>query len=210
MTQGFKRIAFADFDVSFRHAVRGIHGPPEDRNLLLFLACYLRTNLARYFMFHTSTNWGVYRPKVHVDEVLRIPLPLPDQLDDPQQGLRIVEEVCRIVDAAYREADESFLDRADSVAWASAEIEPLINEYFRIYPSEKVLIADTVGIVAPSAQPRLKQKNRAWLGNRHGDARRDVYGAALRNPERVGSTVRLLGAGNLSRSRGLWAWELCC
>ena len=158
ITKGFKRIAFADFDVSFRHAVRGIHGATDDRDLLMFLACYLRSDLARYFTFHTSSNWGVYRPEVHVNEVLRLPLPLPDQLDDPQQGLRIVEEVCRILDAAYREADESFFNRANSVAWASARIEPLVNEYFSIYPSEKVLIADTVGIVAPSAQPRPKQK----------------------------------------------------
>ncbi len=154
VTQGFKRIAFADFDVSFRHAVRGIHGPPEDRSLLMFLACYLRTSLARYFTFHTSTNWGVYRPKVHVGEVLRIPLPLPDQLDDPQQGLRIVDEVCRIVDGAYRQAEESFFNRGNSVAAASLAVEPLVNEYFGIHPAEKVLIADTVDIVAPSAQPR--------------------------------------------------------
>ena len=157
VTQGFRRIAFADFDVSFRHAVRGIHGPPEDRNLLLFLACYLRTDLARYFTFHTSSNWGVYRPKVHVDEVLRVPLPLPDQLDDPAQGLRIVDEVCGIVDAAYREAGKSILHRADAVESASAKIEPLVREYFGIYPSEKVLIADTVDVVAPSAQPRREQ-----------------------------------------------------
>ena len=38
------------------------------------------------------------------------------------------------------------------------KIEPLVNEYFGIHPSEKVLIADTVGIVAPSAQPRPKQR----------------------------------------------------
>ena len=124
----------------------------------MFLACYLRTDLARYFSFHTSSNWGVYRPEVHVSEVLRLPLPLPDQLDDPQQGLRIVNEVCRIVDAAYREAEESFFNRANSVAWATAKVEPLVEEYFSIYPSEKVLIRDTVRIVAPSAQPRPKQK----------------------------------------------------
>ena len=157
ITQGFKRIAFADFDVSFRHAVRGIHGPPEDRNLLMFVACYLRTNLARYFTFHTSSNWGVYRPKVHVDEVLRVPLPLPDQLDDPARGLQIVDEVCGIVDSAYREAEKSFLKRGNSIEAASARVELLINEYFGIHPSEKVLIADTVSVVAPSAQPRPEQ-----------------------------------------------------
>ena len=158
VTQGFRRIAFADFDVSFRHAVRGIHGPAEDRKLLMFLACYLRTDLARYFAFHTSSNWGVYRPKVHVDEVLRVPLPLPDQLDDPQLGWRIVDEVSGILQAAYREAETSFLNRANAIESASARIEPLVREYFGIHPLEELLIADTVGIVARSAQPRPEQR----------------------------------------------------
>lgn len=158
VTQGFNRVAFADFDVSFRHSVRGIHGPAADRNLLMFLACYLRTDLARYFMFHTSTNWGVYRPKVHVDELLRVPLPLPDQLDDSTRGLRIVDEVCGIVDAACRKAEESFFDRPNAIESASEKIKPLVHEYFGIHPSEKVLIADTVAVVAPSAQPRPTQK----------------------------------------------------
>ena len=158
ITKGFNRIAFADFDVSFRHAVRGIHGPAEDRELLMFLTCYLRTDLARYFGFHTSSNWGVYRPEVHVNEVMRLPLPLPDELDDPQQGRRIVDEVSGILQGAYREAENSFLDRANAIASASERIEPLVHEYFGIHPSEQLLIADTVGIVAPSAQPRPEQR----------------------------------------------------
>ena len=163
VTQGFKRIAFADFDVSFRHAVRGIHGPDADRNRLMFLACYLRSKLARYFTFHTSSNWGVYRPKVHVDELLRVPFPLPEQLDDPELGERLIGEVCEIVDASYGETERSFLARANAVESASARIEPLINEYFGIHPIENVLIEDTVGIVAPSAQPRPQQRDNAGL-----------------------------------------------
>ncbi len=158
ITKGFKRIAYADFDVSFRHAVRGVHGPAEDRVLLMFLACYLRTDLARYFGFHTSSNWGVYRPEVHVNEVMRLPLPLPDQLDDPQMGWRIVEEVSDILQAAYGDAESGFLNRANAIAAASERIEPLVHEYFGVHPSEELLIADTVGIVARSAQPRPEQR----------------------------------------------------
>ena len=158
ITKGFTRIAFADFDVSFRHAVRGIHGPVEDRELLMFLACYLRTDLAKYFTFHTSSNWGVYRPEVHVNELLRLPLPLPDQLDKPRQGDRIVKEVSEILQGANREAESAFLSRANAIASASARIEPLVNEYFGIHPTDQQLIVDTVGIVAQSAQPRPEQK----------------------------------------------------
>ena len=158
VTKGFKRIAFADFDVSFRHAVRGIHGPDKDRELLIFLACYLRSKLARYFTFHTSSNWGVYRPEVHVDEVLRVPFPLPEQLDDSNHGLRIVKEVREIVEASYEETEQSFLGRENTIEAASERIEPLVNAYFGIHPLDEVLIADTVGVVAPSAQPRPEQR----------------------------------------------------
>src|ERR1017187_2312763 len=40
VAKGFTSTAFADFDVSFRHALRGICGPKEDRDLLVFLAAY--------------------------------------------------------------------------------------------------------------------------------------------------------------------------
>lgn len=163
VTKGFKRIAFADFNVSFRHAVRGIHGPEEDRDLLVFLACYLRSKLARYFTFHTSSNWGVYRPEVHVDEVLRVPFPLPKQLDDPQLGARLIREVCQIFKASYREAERSFLARANAIESASAKIEPLVNDYLGIHPSDCVLIEDAVSIVAPSAQPRPEQRDNVRL-----------------------------------------------
>ena len=163
VTQGFKRIAYADFDVSFRHAVRGIHGPDEDRQLLMFLACYLRSELARYFMFHTSSNWGVYRPKVHVDEVLRAPFPLPEQTNDARAGWQVVRDVSGILESARRETETSFLRRANAVAAANARIEPLINEYFGIHPTDEALIADTVAVVAPSAQPRPELRGAAGL-----------------------------------------------
>lgn len=50
VTKGFQRIAFANFDVGFRHALRGIHGPEADSDLLAFLAAYLRTPLAQFFL----------------------------------------------------------------------------------------------------------------------------------------------------------------
>ena len=95
---------------------------------------------------------------MHVDELLRVPFPLPEQLNDSRQGMRIVEEVCEIVEASYDEAEKSFLSRENTIAVASERIEPLVNAYFDIHPLDEVLIADTIGVVAPSAQPRPEQK----------------------------------------------------
>lgn len=153
VTHGISKVAYAEFDVSFRHAVRGIAGPSEDRALLKFLSAYLRTNLARYFLFHTSSNWGISRQYIHGEELLRLPFPLPEQHSDPKRSQEIVREVAMIVDDAARRTDADFVDRSGIVRAATAKIEPLIEEYFDILPAEKALIEDTIGITIDSTRP---------------------------------------------------------
>ncbi|KMQ49467.1 putative type I restriction-modification system, M subunit [Chitinispirillum alkaliphilum] len=153
VTKGFSRIAFADFDVSFRHALRGIHGPESDRNLLIFLAAYLRSDIAKFFLFHTSSNWGIYRPEVHVEELLRIPFPLPDVMSDPTLCRAIVDEIAANVTKASKEASGLFSDRQDIVNRTQQDANKLIEEYFDIDDYERMLIADTITITIPSVQP---------------------------------------------------------
>jgi hypothetical protein len=153
VTKGLKRSAFADFDVSFRHALRGIHGPQEDRELLLFLAAYLQSALARFFLFHTSSNWGVSRAEVHVEELLRLPFPPPEQAHDPKRCRKIVQEVARIVMDAAGLAKEHFVDRKAIVKQAIAAAEKLVEEYFDVDDIERMLIADTDKVIIPSIRP---------------------------------------------------------
>ena len=153
LAKGFTSTAYADFPVSFQDAVRGIHGPAKDRDLLIFLAAYLRSGIAKYYLFHTTANWGIYRPEVHVEEVLRTPFPLPDQQPNPTRCWEIVREVANIVTKAAKEADADFVDRQDIIRVASNQIEGLVEEYFDVLPLEKLLIDDTVNITIESIQP---------------------------------------------------------
>ena len=153
ITKGFQRIAFCDFPVSFRHALRGIHGPEKQRSLLMFLAAYLRSRLAKYVMFHTSSSWGMYRPEGHVEEVLRLPLPFPEDLSDTVRRNKIINEVAKVIKLQTKRASENFILRAGAVNQATMEIEPLIEDYFDIQPSERILLGDTLNIVIPSIQP---------------------------------------------------------
>jgi len=159
VAKGFTSIAYSDFDVSFQHALRGIHGPDKDRPLLKFLASYLRSKAAKYFLFHTSSNWGIYRPEVHVEEVLRVPFPLPDQLPDPKRSWEIVHKIAKLVDKATEAADteDILVNRADIIQAASDQIEPLIEEYFDILSLEKLLIEDTMKVTIESIQPTQTQ-----------------------------------------------------
>ncbi len=158
VAKGFGSIAFADFDVSFRHALRGIHGPQSDRKLLIFLAAFMRSSLAQYFLFHTSSNWGVSRQEVHVEELLRLPFPLPETRSDPVRSKHIVDEVARAVQSAMRASQKPLVDREALVATAQAAIEPLMYEYFDVLPIERVLVEDTVQIAIPSFRPSPQRR----------------------------------------------------
>jgi hypothetical protein len=147
--KGITSTAYADFDVSFQDAIRGIHGPAGDRKLLMFLAAYLRSPLARYFLFHTSSNWGVSRQEAHVEEVLRLPFPLPGGARDWE----VVDHVSRVIAEAAQRADTGPADRSAVVNAAGAAVEPLIEEYFDILPAEKRLIGDTDRVIIPSIRP---------------------------------------------------------
>ncbi len=151
--QGFDWAAFCDFPVLFQHSIQCIRGEPKDAHLLKFLAGYLGSDLARYFAFHTSANWGVERDKVHFDEVLRAPFPLPEQQTDSERALAIVHAVGAEIDRVKREVHGNLLSRDAAVLQARARINTLVFDYFGLTAHERALIADTINVVIPSSTP---------------------------------------------------------
>lgn len=169
VAKGFGSIAFADFDVSFRHALRGIHGPSTDQKLLMFLAAYLRSSLARYFLFHTSSNWGVSRQEVHVEELLRLPFPTPDAAGMTTRGKHIIEDVSRLVHSASRDARQFLSGRESLVSNAHTQIELLIQEYFDILPTERILLDDTARLLIPSFRPSRRRATPSMQSTTNGE-----------------------------------------
>jgi hypothetical protein len=75
---GFTDAAFFDYKVRYQHALRSVSGLEADTDYLMFLASFLRSPLARYFVFHTAASLAAERDQVHLDEALRLPFFLPD------------------------------------------------------------------------------------------------------------------------------------
>jgi len=153
VTRGFSGCAYADFAVTFRSSVRGIHGRECDRDLLIFLSFYLRSSLAKYFLFHTSSNWGVTRAEVHDQELLRLPFPFPDQCSQPEEAERLVRESAKVFDQAMQQISKPLSNRNDIAKKAQATVEQMINCYFDIDDIERAIIADTMTILVPSFRP---------------------------------------------------------
>ncbi|MFH2058838.1 MAG: N-6 DNA methylase [Pseudomonadota bacterium] len=180
-SRGFDKIAYCDFNVVFQHALRSISGPVEDANLLIFLSVYLRSRLARYYLFHVSTNWGTERDQVHLNEVLRVPFPLPNHEFISPDSDKIVKQVVRkfdelrtklsiIFNKIQSEADSYSLlkdknsdfskqwreERKRRVDEFQDEIEPLIYQYFGLTDQEIMLVEDTFWIFEPSSTPTTR------------------------------------------------------
>jgi len=104
---GFTSAAFFDYKVRFQHALHSVSGPASDSDYLLFLACFLRSPLARYFVFHTAASLGTERDKVHNQEALRLPFFLPKSEDAQRNAASLISRIATRMRRFVTEMDES-------------------------------------------------------------------------------------------------------
>ncbi len=154
--QGFSKIAYSPFDVVFQHALQSITGPKPDRELLMFLAATLASPLAAYFVFHLTSK-SIYRGRALLNEVLRIPFPLPEHApgSDPAEAVRAVAEVFARV---RHDPRFGILGHDDSISEAKREMTEQVYSYFDVNSDEKILIVDTVDTLQKSATPSRGSK----------------------------------------------------
>ncbi|MBD2503350.1 HsdM family class I SAM-dependent methyltransferase [Anabaena azotica] len=151
------KVAFADFDVVFQDALRGIHGKPEDTEVLMFLAVVLNSVLAKYFLFHTASTWGIERGDIRVSELLRFPFLLPEMTHDPSRAKEIIQQVVEKIKNLKKQINENFLlNRQQAVQNEKDELLKYVYEYYDIDEYEQILINDTINISIPSIQPNRK------------------------------------------------------
>lgn len=103
--RGFTVSAFFDYKVRYQHALHSISGSPGDEDYLIFLACVLRSPLARYFIFHTAASVATERDQVNSHEALRLPFFLPDSGAAQTDAASIVSRTAARLRRFSRELD---------------------------------------------------------------------------------------------------------
>lgn len=156
VNQGCSRFAFCEFDVLFQHSLQSISGPADDADLLLLLTAVLNSPLATYYLFHTSANWGVERDKVHFEELLQLPFPLPERTKDAVVSRDLVRQIAARLRQARAEMSAGGInpDKRDAARQrAIRETNELVYRYYDLTEWERWLVEDTVNIFEPSATP---------------------------------------------------------
>ena len=150
-SKGFTKFAFCPFKVRFEDGLRSICGKPKDDDLLRFLTAVLASDLFAYTTFHAGSNLGIGRDQLHVYESLNLPFPLPDDELAVNTAAEIVREAAKIIKGVEKlGAKATAPKRAELVENAKQKLGPLVDAYFSVSDTERMLISDTLDLWQPS------------------------------------------------------------
>ena len=154
--QGRLRASYCIQDLSFRHSIQAISFEKKDEKRAKFLTILLNSSLTAWFLFHHSSNTGMERDKVHQEQLLEIPFPLPKHTGDENQSKRALSQAIQLMDSLIGQKDK--LLKADYSEYMS-EIDKIVYQYFGLGENDILLIEDTLNHVIPSMQPRAHSKS---------------------------------------------------
>jgi methylase of polypeptide subunit release factors len=145
------RSAYTDVPFCFNSSVGGISFHNEEKDVAKFVACYLRSNLAKYWLILNGYSASAERARVTMSEIMSLPFINPE--NHPNKTL---------METALRRASkkiEQFESLAGSaLAEGSYElardgIDEIIFDYFDLSDRERALVMDMVNLCAKSLQP---------------------------------------------------------
>ncbi len=153
------KVAFCHDPVIFSDSFGSISAPNEDADILRFLSVVIKSDLAQYYLFHTSASWGIERSQIFLQELRAIPFFLPEFSSDPNKAREIIKKVVkRVKDIECELAKGKWFGLEDEGKSIRQELEPLIRQYYEITPAEDMLIDDTLRTIIPSSTPTVGKK----------------------------------------------------
>jgi hypothetical protein len=158
--KGFSKIAFVGFPVLFRDSLFSISAPEEDYSVLRFLVAVLRSDLAKYYYFHTVSNYGIERTQFFTEQITDCPFLMPQNMHDPSDGREIFREISNKLRKFENELRNHnyVIGRLEKVEQIQKECEPLIRKYYDLNEYEQALIEDTIDYIIPSITPSEKKE----------------------------------------------------
>ena len=145
------RATFYDRSATFTNSIGVISGKEDDAQLLQFVAVYLRSSLARYFLMMRCWKMLCERNGVHLKDVESFPFFVPEDAPDPVTSAKALSEVSRNASAL---ASLPELEQRDRYAELQPQFDEAVFTYFGLTPEERTLVRETVEILMPSIRPR--------------------------------------------------------
>lgn len=144
------RAVYYDGPATFTHSI-GVIAGEEDPKLLQFVAVYLRSSLARYFLMMRGWKMLCERNGVHLADVEAFPFFRPDGAPEPQSATSVLEVVHTHTKAIAALPE---LEQRRRYEELRSDLDQAVFTYFGLSPEEQTLVRETVEVLMPSIRPR--------------------------------------------------------
>ena len=165
---GQLRAGYTEQTLVFTKSLQAIASPLGMVNptALKILTAVLNSRLAAWFFLHAGSVSGVERAKVHLEELLLLPFPFPEESPNPAAGQALVKLLDSFADARKQEAEIAYQVKQGKLASHSnideAEMErkasALVYQYYGLTDSECQIIDDAHNYILPGLQPKIHSK----------------------------------------------------
>lgn len=142
--------AYSSASFCFTSSIGVITAPQGQARLLRFIAFYLQSDIARYFLLMTAYQIAFERERVSLNDLKALPFVAPDAHRDPKAATAIVKKLTDLLAAI--EAKSPIL-HGDLYATKRQEAEDLLADYFELSPQQYARIREIGALVVDSIQP---------------------------------------------------------
>ena len=170
------KAAYSETPFTFQHAIRAIAVPEGDRERAKLLAALLNSKLLFWYAFHSTSSIGSERPKVHQDQLLDLPFPLPEETPEPQRSHNAAKELIALIDGAPGRLND-LMQSPDMLDRMLGEVDQLAYDYFALTEREMLVVEETWEYVVPALQPRPSAFPQIW--EPPSDEKRQEYAQVL-------------------------------
>lgn len=144
------RAIYTHVEFAFTSSIGAIGGGAIDADLLNFLTAYLRSPIVTFLLVMTGYSVIGERPRIAIKDMRNFPFCAPEHHPDPMAAKEIVAKVAAIFDSLAKIPE---WQRGHSYFEKRKILDDLVFDYFRLSPSDRLLVGDIVGVVAASIQP---------------------------------------------------------
>jgi type I restriction-modification system DNA methylase subunit len=127
--------AFSEEDIIYTISYSGIPIPKHLVHLAHYLNAILNSSIASYFIFMTASSWGVERNKVMTQDLLRLPIPEPNE-DNERLITQIIEIEGRLRDFSNKSVERDLKKQLDKAVF----------DLYGLNDDERILVEDTTQI----------------------------------------------------------------
>jgi len=124
--------SYLDYECAFTSTVLGLKG--NDSNILKLITCYLNSKFSTYFLFLTSSSWGIERERVKPNELYLLPY-ISEKID--------IDEVAKIYNDIKLEIENQYPLYANITQYEK-KLDDIISNALGFSNNEQIFIDDTV------------------------------------------------------------------